>query len=154
MKEALIQIICSGIGTLGFALFLHVRPRHLPVVTFGGFVSWVCYLLVWQGTASFFISSLVASAVICVWSELMARMWKAPANIFLIPGIISLLPGAAMYYAMSGVINTDMALFVRKGEEAAFVAVGITVGIVVGSEIVRLVLGMPLWKHQKPEKKN
>ena len=89
-----------------------------------------------------FLSSLVASAAICLWSETLARVRKAPANVFLIPGIVPLLPGGALFYAMSGVVNGDMERFMAKGSETLFVAVGIVGGIVIGSEIVRLVMSI------------
>ena len=142
MKEAVIQILCAGLGTLGFAMFFHVRPCHLPVAALGGSLAWLCYLLVWQVSASPFLSSLVASAAICLWSETLARVRKAPANVFLIPGIVPLLPGGALFYAMSGVVNGDMVRFMAKGSETLFVAVGIVGGIVIGSEIVRLVMSI------------
>lgn len=142
MMDTVIQIICAALGTLGFSLMFRVRPCHLPVATLGGALCWSCYLLVWQGSANVFLSTLTATALICIWSEAMARMRKAPANIFLIPGIIPLLPGGAMYYAMSGILYKDMDLFTKKGQEVAFVAVGIAAGIVVGSEIFRLYLSV------------
>ena len=55
-----------------------------------------------------FLSALVASMGVCLWSEGMARVRKAPANIFMIPGIIPLLPGGALYYTMSALIGGDM----------------------------------------------
>ena len=88
MREAVIQIICAGLGTLGFALFFQVRRQHLITASLGGALSWLCYLAVREICASVFLSSLVASAVICLWSEAMARIRKAPANVFLIPGIV------------------------------------------------------------------
>lgn len=140
MTNAVTQVICAALGTLGFSLMFRVRPAHLSVAILGGALSWACYLVVWQGSASVFFSTLAAAALICLWAEAMARLRKAPANIFLIPGIIPLLPGGAMYYAMSGIVHRDVALLLAKGQEAAFIAVGIVGGIVIGSELFRLYL--------------
>ena len=46
MGEGAIQILCGGLGTLAYALFFHVRPRHLLLATLGGALSWLLYLLV------------------------------------------------------------------------------------------------------------
>mgnify|MGYP004715842511 CR=1 FL=1 len=151
MKEAVIQIICAGLGTLGFALFFQVRRQHLLVASLGGALSWLCYLVVRAPSANVFLSALVASAVICLWSEAMARLRKAPANVFLIPGIVPLLPGGALYYAMSGIVSGDLDQFVLKGRETALVAVGIAGGIVIGSEIVRLVMNIQRRRHRRLE---
>lgn len=148
MKEAMIQVICAGIGTLGFALFFNVRPCHLPMATLGGALSWVCYLLVFHQDHSFFLASLVAALSICLWSETLARIRKAPANTFLIPGIVPLLPGSALYRAMSSVVHQDMDVFIQKGVETLMVAVGIAGGILIASELVRLFVSVRI-RHQR-----
>lgn len=153
MREAIIQILCAGLGTLGFALFFQVRKQHLITASLGGALSWLCYLAVRENCAGVFLSSLVASAVICLWSEAMARVRKAPANVFLIPGIVPLLPGGALYYAMSGIVSGDLEQFVQKGKETALVAVGIAGGIVIGSEIVRLIMSIRLRHRRRVETK-
>ena len=139
MSHAIIQIICAGFGTLGFSLFFRVRPAHLLFATLGGILSWTVYLICYHWLDVFF-SSLIAAFVVCLWAELMARARKAPATIFLIPGIIPLLPGGALYYAMSGIINTERVLFVGKGMETIYIAVGIVGGILFASEIVRVIM--------------
>ena len=140
MNEALIQLLWGTLGTLGFSLFFRVRLRHLPAATLGGALSLICYLPVYHWSESFFFATLAAAALVCFWSEGMARFRKAPANVFLIPGIIPLLPGSALYYAMDGVVNSDMDVLIRKGSETAFTAVGIAGGILLASEVVRLIL--------------
>ncbi len=152
MKEAIIQVICAGIGTLGFALFFNVRRSHLPMATLGGALSWVCYLLVFHQNKSFFLASLVAALAICLWSETLARIRKAPANTFLIPGIVPLLPGSALYRCMSAVVHQDMDIFIQKGTETLMVAVGIAGGILIASELVRLFFSVRL-HHQRAKAK-
>lgn len=153
MREAVIQIVCAGLGTLGFALFFRVRSPHLPVAVAGGMLSWLCYLLVWEVEESAFLSSLVASTVICLWAETMARLRKAPANIFLIPGIVPLLPGGALYYAMSGVVHGEIDQFIQKGKETGLVAIGIVGGILIGSEVVRLFMSAQARRRRAAEAK-
>lgn len=140
MGEAVLQVICGGLGTFAFAFFFHVRSCHLPVATLGGVLSWTIYLLVDRAGGSVFLSSLVAAIAICLWSETMARVRKAPANVFLLPGIVPLLPGGALYYTMDALVNTDMAVFIRKGKETGFMALGIVGGILIASELFRLIL--------------
>ena len=104
MTADILQIFCAGLGTLGFALFLRVRGAHLPAATLGGVLSWTLYLLVHAAGGTVFFSTLVAALAVCLWSETMARRRKAPATIFLMPGIVPLLPGGAMYYTMDSVV--------------------------------------------------
>ena len=140
MREGLLQILCAGLGTFAFALFFHVRPRHLLLATLGGALSWLLYLLVLGRDHKVFLSALVASMGICLWAETLARLRKAPANIFLIPGIIPLLPGGALYYTMNALINGDMVTVIQKGKETGLVALGIVGGILIASELMRVIL--------------
>ena len=138
MNQAILQIVCGVLGTFAFALFFHVAPRHLVLATVGGGLSWLLYLLVFAQGNGVFLSALAASFGICLWSEIMARVRKAPTNIFLIPGIIPLLPGGSLYYTMNALINGDMATVIQRGKETGLMALGIVVGILIASEIVRL----------------
>lgn len=140
MTQDILQVICGGLGTLGFALFFHVRSRHLLLATLGGALSWVIYLAVLAGGGNVFLAALISAMVVCLWAETFARVRKAPATIFLIPGIVPLLPGGSLYYTMSALIAADMDEVLRKGKETGLMVVGIVVGIVIASEIVRVVL--------------
>ena len=113
-------------------------PRHLLLATLGGALSWLLYLLVLARDGNVFLSALVASMGVCLWSEGMARVRKAPRQHFMIPGIIPLLPGGALY--TSALIGGDMDTVMLKGKETGLMALGIVVGILVASELVRMIL--------------
>ena len=133
LQQGALQIFCGALGTLGFALFFFVRPKHLLLATLGGALSWLIYLLVLHGGGGVFLAALVSSMAVCFWSEALAR-------IFLRPGIVPQLPGGALYYSMSALIQEDMDTFFQKGKEAGLVALGIGVGILIASEVVRLLM--------------
>ena len=88
LQQGALQIFCGALGTLGFALFFFVRPKHLLLATLGGALSWLIYLLVLHGGGGVFLAALVSSMAVCFWSEALARVRKAPALIFLLPGIV------------------------------------------------------------------
>ena len=98
MNGPLIQILTGTLGTLGYALVFHVRVKLLPAATMGGLVSWAVYLLIYFPTHNLFLASLIAAMAVYAWSEIMARLMKAPVTVFLLPGVIPLLPGSFLYY--------------------------------------------------------
>ena len=151
--QELIQIFCATLGTLGFALLFRVRREHLLFATLGGALSWTAYLAVGFAGAGVFLSSLTGGVAVCLWSEMMARWRKAPANVYLIPGIVPLLPGSALYYAMEAVVNEDTEVFTAKGIEALLGAVGIAGGILIASEIVRCFLVAARFRRRKQQEK-
>ncbi|MCS4464656.1 threonine/serine exporter family protein [Clostridium botulinum] len=92
-----------------------------------------CYLPHYR---SIFLGNMIASMIVCLWSELMARKLKAPTNIFMIPGIIPLLPGGTLYYTMEAMLQRNKKVFVQKGIETVMITVGIVAGIVAVSVIL------------------
>ena len=70
----------------------------------------------------------------------MARVLKAPSNTYLIPGIIPLLPGNALYYTMSGIVNSDREMFTQNGINTVLVTFGMAAGMVAGTVFFHYVL--------------
>ena len=78
MGEGAIQILCGGLGTLAYALFFHVRPRHLLLATLGGALSGCCIFWCWPGTGMYFSVRWRPPWGVCLWSEGMAREKPPP----------------------------------------------------------------------------
>ena len=109
-----------------------------------GCVGWFFYLLLADhGSVMRF---LVATIVVAIMSETFARIFKAPATVFLVVGIIPLVPGGGIYYTMEALINGDMALFVRKGLETAASAGAIAVGCSLVSSVARIIT---VWRRHR-----
>jgi uncharacterized membrane protein YjjB (DUF3815 family) len=140
MKQDLIQILTATIGTLGFSIYFRVSEKNVIASTFGGALSWAVYLVVFHFSQNLFLANLVATLMIFGYSEIVARIMKAPANIFLIPAIIPLLPGNALYYTMRGLVDGDKEMFYNYGISTAIIAFGIATGIVAGSILFKQAL--------------
>jgi uncharacterized membrane protein YjjB (DUF3815 family) len=79
---------------------------------------------------SVFIPTLIASAFIGVYSEIMAKVNKAPATIFFTSVAIALIPGASLYYAMESLLDKDMEAAAYNGNNALTIALAISMGII------------------------
>ena len=128
---AITQLLLAFLGSVGFALRFHLRKTLIIPASIGGIMSWGIYLLshqVWQ--QGIFISCLVASLCVALYSEVLARKLKAPAMLFLIPGIVPLIPGSNLYYSMSNAVagQWDVAkdYSIRMIEFALGIAIGIS----------------------------
>lgn len=140
MKSEILQIIMAAIGTLGFSIYFRVSEKNVAASTIGGAIGWSIYLLMFHFSKELFISNFAAAIVVYIYSEIMARLLKAPSNVFLIPGIIPLIPGGALYYTMRGVVDGNTQMFLSKGSDTVVVTFGIAGGIVVGTIIVIYVM--------------
>ena len=154
MKEILLQLAMAGIGTAGFALLFHVRLRNLPAALLGGIGAWAAYLLLEHFTKDPLVSNMGASFLVCVWAEIMARVMKAPVNVFMITGLIPLVPGAGLYYTMLALVNQNTAELTARGSATGIAMLGIAVGIVAESVLFLYImdLGNALRKRKKKDK--
>ena len=64
------------------------------------------------------------------YSELMAKVNKAPATIFFISVAIALIPGASLYYAVESLLDRDLEAAAYNGNNALTIALAISMGIV------------------------
>ncbi len=126
------ELATAVMGTLGFSMIFNVKRERLFAISIGGGLSWAVYLLIFYNTEEIFVSYFIASLTVAVYSEVIARIAKAPANIFLISSIIPLLPGGSLYYTMSALVSRDTAEFYAKGTETALSALGIATGAAIG----------------------
>ncbi len=149
MKREILQIIMAGIGTLGFSIYFRVSEKNVAASTIGGAVGFAFYLLIFKLTDSLFFANFAAALLIYLYSELCARLLKAPSNVFLVPGIIPLLPGGALYYTMYGIVNSDKKMLYQNGIDTVIMTVGIATGIVVGTVVINYLI-----KFEKKIKKN
>ena len=88
----------------------------------GGAVTWIVYLLTESMTGGLFIPYFTASVFVAVYAEIMARVNRAPATIFLTAAAVPLIPGGSLYYTMEGLVNQDNAMFVQNGVATITVA--------------------------------
>ena len=124
-----IALLTALLGSAGFALIFNVRKQLLPLAALGGALCWGTYLLAGQATDSVFLQSFAASAVTAIWSEALARVKKTPAQQYLIIGLVPLVPGGTLYYAMSALVRQDWAQAQLHGCRVSAVVLGIAAGV-------------------------
>lgn len=152
MSGETIRILIAGaLSSLGFALVFRLSLRLLLPATLGGAVAYAAYLLgVYSGMDIFAANFL--GAAIALFSEICARIFKAPASVFLVPGAIPLVPGRLLYLAMSHLIATEYADAFSAFKSALLTAVGIAAGVVIVS-VFGTLFRKPFGKGGKGEKK-
>lgn len=134
-----VQILMGGLGTLGFNLLFHIRGRKLILATLGGVISWAVFLgleFIFPGEA---IRYLIAAATVTVYGEILARIVKTPTTTFLVPSVIPLIPGSALYYTMNYALNRQWEEFAQKGFYTLELALALAVGIIGVTTAVRLI---------------
>lgn len=129
-------LIASFISTIGFAIMFNNKYKHLLIVSILGVVACGSYLLI----DDIFLSVMVGSIVATLVSEVLARVLKSPTIVFLLPAIISFVPGAKLFFMMYNLINGDILQFQINFNALSLASLGIAVGIILASVFAQVVL--------------
>ena len=123
------------LSSLGFGILFNIRGKNLIIASIGGGLGWLAYLLASKLQPSIAFSLFIASMVVSIYSEIMARIYKTPVTMFIICAIIPLVPGGGMYYATLEAVKGNFDLAISKTIVTLFSAGAIAIGIVFVSSI-------------------
>ena len=68
-------------------MMFRLRPGLLVPASAGGLLCWGVYLMSMQWSDGIFAAAFAASAFAAMYAEILARLLKAPATLFLIPAV-------------------------------------------------------------------
>lgn len=135
----LVQVIFwSLVFSAGFALVNGVKGRTVFFCALGGAIAWAAYKC-FGLIVSDILAVFLATICFATYSEIMARLLKKPATIFLIVALLPLVPGAAIYYSMVELVaghNEEAGRFAINAFSTAGV---IALGIMMVSSVARII---------------
>lgn len=137
---ALIQIITAMIGSLGFAILFNIRGKQLPVAFLGGGLTFALFLLLDHFVESEMLCYFLVALTASLYAEVMARVLRSPATVFIAPCLIPMVPGASLYYTMSHALNDNAEGFIEKGTATLQIAAALAVGVIVSTVFMRIIL--------------
>jgi len=124
-----LELLAATVGCVGFAVWFGVaRAQQIGCCAVGALLTWGVYLFTYRYLPNAFASTLLAATACALFAQVMARLNKAPATIFQTVSVFPLIPGAALYYAMYGLVTRDGALAAAKGTELLLACFGIVLG--------------------------
>lgn len=133
LSKLILMFVVSVASTIGYAVPVEAPKRSLiPSALSSGF-AYLIYLKIIDLEGSAFFAAFVAALIMGILSEFFSRRYKMPATIFVLPQLITLVPGGGMYYTMSYLIQDNMEFFVREGANTFSIAVALSLGIVASS---------------------
>ena len=132
-----IQLPAAFIGTLGFAALFGTPRRYYLDSGLVGMAGWAVFLVAggqWamvSGVGAAFIGALT----VAVLSHGLARWRHCPGTVFLICGIIPLVPGGGIFWTAYHLVNNHLALAASTGFTALKVTIAIAGAIILVSGI-------------------
>ncbi|MBD5149698.1 MAG: threonine/serine exporter [Oscillibacter sp.] len=138
MGDMILQLATAFVGSLGFAMLFHVKKERLLLASLGGLLAWGVYLLMGQVSDQEVVRYFVASVVLTVYAETLARLVKCPATLFIVTASIPLIPGGSLYRTMQYFMMNDLEAFSLQALTTVLLAVALAVGMLVPTAIFQL----------------
>ncbi|NMA86132.1 MAG: threonine/serine exporter [Tissierellia bacterium] len=129
--------VFSYLSTIGFAVLFGIPKNSIIKSGFVGAFGWVTFYFTSLYLDSNITGTFFAAIVVGTLGELFARYFKKPATVYIIPGIVPLVPGAGMYYTMLALVEKDFLLAANNGTETFFIAAAISIGIIISTSLSR-----------------
>lgn len=132
------SFIYAFFSTIGFAVVFNIPRKEMLYAGFCGGSGWLLYTYLNDLNISIIFSSFSGALVVSIFAEIFAKVRKKPATIFVIPGIIPLVPGYGLYFAMLKIIEENYEEAIKVGFETIIIAVVIASAIIIATSIGRL----------------
>ena len=138
MNEIILQLVTAFVGSFAFALLFRVRRERLLPASLGGLLAWGVYLLMGALTDQEVVRYFVASVVLTVYAETLARLVRCPATLFIVTASIPLIPGGSLYKTMEYFMRNYLEAFSRQALTTVLLAVALAVGMLFPTAIFQL----------------
>lgn len=138
MMHLFSQFMLAFVATMGFAIIFRVPVRHIPVCVVIGGLGWVAYLITESYLDSPAIACFFGACMVGLCSAIATRFFKEAMTIFIIPGILCLVPGAKIFYTMEALLRNDVQDMAQIGVETLMMAGAIALGLLVMGAIIKV----------------
>lgn len=132
-------IQCGAIffGTLGYAVVYNVPKRQLFFVGLTGCIGFIVYTLLGEHEV---LGCFLGACAVAAMAEILSRTRKDAATLFIIPGIIPLVPGAKMFNMVLCLMRHNYMDAANLGVLVLSYAGGIAMAILLVSSTVRSII--------------
>ncbi len=131
MTNLFVEFIFAFLGTLGFTFIFNVPLRHMPVAATIGGLGWVVYHIAMYSGSGIIISCFFGACTVGLASDIAARIFKEATTIFVIPGVLPLVPGAGTYYTILAIVEGNLDEAAATGIQTLGMAGAIALGLLV-----------------------
>ena len=138
MMHLVSQFLLALFATLGFAIIFRVPVRHMPACVVVGALGWITYLISDYTVDSPVMGCFFGACMVGLCSAIAARVFKEAMTIFIIPGILCLVPGAKIFYTMEALLRNDIEDMAQIGVETLLMAGAIALGLLVMGAIIKV----------------
>ena len=135
----LAQSIYAFLATFGFTLIFRVPKKAILLCSLVGGLGWMTYQVAFEYGLTHVMAIFLGACTVALLSDIFSKVLKDAATIFIIPGIMPLVPGAGMYRMMLALIHNNMSGFASEATQTLMAAGAIAVGLLVMGSLIKIV---------------
>lgn len=102
-----IHTVSAFAATVCFSILFNVQRKHITICGIVGAAGWAVYILGHNMGYSDVLSTFIGALVVAQASYFLAKHRRAPVTVFLISGIIPLVPGIGLYRTMYSLLFAE-----------------------------------------------
>ncbi|TZE82416.1 threonine/serine exporter family protein [Calorimonas adulescens] len=125
----MLNVIYMFFSVIGFGIIFNLPMKMLPLAALSAAVGQAGYTIIMDRFQSPVAATVLSAIIIGLLGEVMARTFKKPATLFVIPGILPLVPGAYIYQTMLYLVQDNIKLAIEYGLLTGFVSLGIAASL-------------------------
>lgn len=131
------HLLFSFVSTLGWSVYFNVPKKDLVYCSLTGAIGWIMCMSIEINTGNAILANFIASFIISLLSEFLARKLKRPATLYIIPGIIPLVPGLSIYNTMLELIQGEYIQALETATHVGMVSGAIVIGMLIVTSVLK-----------------
>ena len=147
MLEIIVQLIASFIASAGFCVLFNAPKKSLIPCGLVGMAGWILFYILRDFHVDIVAATTFAAILVSILSQICSRMLKRPIIIFIVSGIIPLVPGGVAYNAMRNFVENDYNTAIQLSAQVMLMAGGIAIGLMFSQVINQIMIKLHKVKH-------
>ncbi len=139
VSKMIIAALWSGGASIFCSLYFNTRYSHAVISGILGVMSYFLYLIIRERLGNEALGFFVGTVAVAFASEILAVLMKNPATVFLLSGLLPLVPGGGLFYMMRDAVQKRFAEAFNTGYQTVMSAAAIALGVAVVSSVFRIV---------------
>lgn len=151
----LFKSVTAGFCSVAHGLYYNVPKKSLSGNFIAGLLGILSYNILLIILESKFIALVISSIIIGVVAEIMSRIFRLPATVYLAPGLIPLVPGLTMFKTMQDLATQDFNKLFNHGTDLLLSAFALGLGVVISAIFSKTIHRYKEFaiKHRRMEKR-
>lgn len=137
--DTIFTFLLGFLGSMFVSILYHTEKKLFLFCGLSGLVGWIIFYTINSRTSRVILATFLGAIAVALYSEIMARIKKTPATIFLITGIFPIVPGVGAYNTIISIVNNNLSEAAVNGFITSACAGALAFGIITVSSLFRLI---------------